>query len=348
MLDADTEVVSAANEWLSAGHGLTLVTVAKTWGSAPRPVGSLLAVRDDGRMVGSVSGGCVEDDLVERLRKRRPQPGRPEVTTYGVTRDEAGRFGLPCGGRLELVLEAMAPDSNDHTLLGELDAALSRRELHLRHVDLQTGAVTLNAADREQEFRYEENVLEKVFGPRWRLLIIGAGHLSRYVADMAGALGYEIIVCDPRQEFADAWDVCNTVLDRRMPDDVVTALGLDARSAVVALTHDPKLDDMALMVALESDAFYIGALGSRANNAKRRERLATLGLDDAALARLRGPVGLPIGSRTPAEIAVSIAADLTAVRRGAALQAPRILAPVAGSPDEAAVDATASLTAAHR
>ena len=335
MLDADTEVVSAAVEWLSAGHGATLATVARTWGSAPRPAGSLLAVRDDGRMVGSVSGGCVEDDLVGYLRGHGPEPGHPQRKTYGVTPDEAGRFGLPCGGRLELVLEALEPESRDHGLLAELDAALARRELRLRRVDLDSGAVDLGPAERERDFHCDEHALEKVFGPQWRLLVIGAGHLSRYVADMAGALDYEVIVCDPRAEFADAWDVSGTVLDRRMPDDVVTALGLDGRSAVVALTHDPKLDDMALMAALESDAFYIGALGSRANNAKRRERLAALGLDEAAIARLRGPVGLAIGSRTPAEIAVSIAADLTAVRRGAELGARKGDASETASPADA-------------
>ena len=163
-------------------------------------------------------------------------------------------------------------------------------------------------------------------------MLIGAGQLSRFVAQMAQALDYEVIVCDPREEYAASWQTADAVLDVRSPDDAVCALARDARTAVIALTHEPKLDDLALMEALVSQAFYVGALGSRANNARRRARLAGLALPPAAIARLHGPVGLPIGSRTPAEIAVAILAELTAVRNGIVLcagsQAPAGLAAV--------------------
>jgi xanthine dehydrogenase accessory factor len=167
--------------------------------------------------------------------------------------------------------------------------------------------------------RFDGDRLQTVHGPRWRLLIIGAGQLSRYLAQMAQALDYQVIICDPREEYAETWDVEGARLDRGMPDDVVNAMDLDARSAVVAVTHDPKLDDLALIEALKSPAFYVGALGSRLNTEKRRERLAQFDLSQAELARLHGPVGLRIGSKTPPEIAVSILAEMTAVRHGAAL-----------------------------
>jgi len=158
-----------------------------------------------------------------------------------------------------------------------------------------------------------------VHGPRWRLLIIGAGQLSRFLAQIALGMDYRVTVCDPREEYREGWDVPGTEMVREMPDDVVTAMQLDSRSAVVALTHDPKLDDLALMEALKSEAFYVGAIGSRSNNAKRRERLKLFDLSDAELARLHGPIGLYIASKTPAEIAISILAEITAVKNGVQL-----------------------------
>lgn len=312
MESADHEVLRTARDWLAAGQRVTLVTVAQTWGSSPRPVGSLLAINQQQGVVGSVSGGCVEEDLTERFRARRIFPERPELVHYGVDRDDARRFGLPCGGRLTLVCEPLADAGHIAELLRRIDA----RELIKRRVALASGEVTLSSATREAEFIFNEHALEKVFGPQWRLLVIGAGHLSRFVAQAALALDYQVIVCDPREEYARQWAVPGVEVTSQMPDDAVVALACDARSAVVALTHDPKLDDLALLEALNASAFYVGALGSRGNNAKRRQRLASLDIPPAALARLHGPVGLPIGSRTPAEIAVAIVAELTAVRHG--------------------------------
>ena len=326
MDNADREVLTAAADWLEAGHGVYLVTVARTWGSSPRPPGALLAVRaDDARFIGSVSGGCVEDDLSARLAAQGAQLAWPRVESYGVTAEQTHHFGLPCGGRLDLVAERLVSAAPLQAIL----AAVDERRLVARHLCLATGEASLHAATREQEFCYDDANLIKVFGPAWRLILVGAGQLSRFVAQMALALGYEVIVCEPRDDYTGQWQVPGSVLDTRMPDELVTALARDARTAVVALTHDPRLDDLALMDALASPAFYVGALGSHANSARRRARLAGLGLPAEAVARLHAPVGLAIGSRTPAEIAIAILAELTAVRHhieSQTLSAPAVAA----------------------
>ena len=278
----------------------------------------MLAVRaDDARFVGSVSGGCVEDDLSARLAAQGARLVLPRIENYGVTPEQNHRFGLPCGGRLDLVVEKLASAEPLRVMLRAMD----QRRLTARRVCLATGEVSLHTAKRDAAFHFDGENLVKVFGPAWRLVLIGAGQLSRFVAQMAQALDYEVIVCDPREEYAAQWQLADVALDTRSPDDVVCALARDVRTAVIALTHEPKLDDLALMEALVSPAFYVGALGSHANNARRRARLADLALPPVAIARLHGPVGLPIGSRTPAEIAVAILAELTAVRNGIVLRA---------------------------
>jgi len=314
--DPDREVLDASLTWLRDGHRVVLFTVARTWGSSPRPLGSLLVVRHDGRLVGSVSGGCVEEDLVERCQAGEWLDAGVRGVAYGVDRAEADRFGLPCGGRLELVAETLVDGSS----LEPVTAALDARRLTAREVDLRTGMVRLQDAAHEDLFHYDPDLLRKVFGPKWRLVIIGAGQLSRYVAEFARPLGYEVIVCDPRAEYTQGFDVEGVRLESDMPDDVVRALATDTRSAVLALTHDPRLDDMALMEALESPAFYVGAIGSMGNQGKRSRRLIELGVAKARLGALHGPVGLPIGSKTPAEIAVAVVAELVASRNGVRLQ----------------------------
>ncbi len=331
MQSPDLEVLRAAGEWLTNGHGVILVTVARTWGSSPRPPGSLMAVCSDGRFVGSVSGGCVEDDLVARLQSRTEPLALPEIHSYGITAEQTHRFGLPCGGRLDLVVEPLRDAGPVRAILEHVDARKAVR----RRLCLATGEASLHPAGRDRFFVYDGDNLEKAFGPSWRLLLIGAGQLSRYVAEMALSLDYHVIVCDPRAEYAAAWQVAGADLDSRMPDDAVGALATDSRSGVIALTHDPKLDDMALMEALMSDAFYVGALGAAKNNAKRRARLASLGVPEARLAQLHGPVGLPLGGRTPPEIAIAILAELTAVRHGKRLVVvDENRADVAGPPPE--------------
>lgn len=323
MDSVDLQVLKSTAAWLAEGHRVVLATVTRTWGSAPRQAGAMLAVRGDGMVAGSVSGGCVEDDLIDKVRAHSVAAAGPEVVVYGIGKDDAQRFGLPCGGRLEIVLEPV----RDATTIAGVLARVERHELVARSLDMASGTATLASASRSDVLSFDRRRLVTIHGPRWRLLIIGAGQLSKYLAQMAQALDYEVIVCDPREEYADTWDVPGVALDRGMPDDVVVALGLDPHSAVVAVTHDPKLDDLALLEALKSAAFYVGALGSRVNTAKRRERLAQFDLSPGEIARLHGPVGLRIGSRTPPEIAVAILAEMTAVRRGVALSAVGVKTP---------------------
>jgi xanthine dehydrogenase accessory factor len=315
MDSSDLMTLDTALGWLDAGHRVMLATVVQTWGSSPRPPGAWAAFCDDGRVAGSVSGGCIEDDLATRARGYGGAQAQPEVVRYGVTRDEADRFGLPCGGTLRLVLEQA-----DSATLRALQQRLARRELVKRVVNLHTGHSTLHPAEPEDELFCDDAVLHSIHGPRWRLLIIGAGQTSVHLASMATALDYAVTVCDPREEYRGAWPLPGIPFTTEMPDDAVTAMHPDARTAIVALTHDPKLDDLALIDALQSRAFYVGALGSRVNQEARKARLREhFDLTPEQLSRLYGPVGLPIGSRTPGEIAVSILAGLTAAKNGADL-----------------------------
>ncbi|MBC8056743.1 MAG: XdhC family protein [Rhizobiales bacterium] len=310
----DLQVLTQARDWFNAGHKVWLVTVIETWGSAPRPPGALLCLRGDGLVAGSVSGGCVEDDLIDRLRHGE-RVATPSLIAYGVTKEEAARFGLPCGGNLRLVQEPLQGTA----WIDDILARTARHELVARRMTLATGEVTVEAASRGDAFAFDGQELVALFGPRWRLLIIGAGQLSRAVAQMALMLDFEVICCDPRDEYNLSWDVPGTTFSKAMPDDLVLELQLDPHSAVVAVTHDPKLDDLVLLEACKSPAFYIGALGSRGNTAKRRERLALFDLSPAEIDRLHGPIGLDIGAKTPAEIAVSIVAEIVAVKNGIVL-----------------------------
>lgn len=321
MDSVDLQVLRTARDWVEAGRRVVMATVVRTWGSSPRPIGALSAIRDDGMVVGSVSGGCVEDDMIVRVREGSLAENRPTTTKYGVTAEEATRFGLPCGGTLELVLEPLTASSRLDELLGRV----ARRELVARTLDMETGKVTIGPAKWSDQLTFDGKTLVNVHGPRWRLLIIGAGQLSQYLAQMAQALDYQVTVCDPREEYSDTWSLPSVEVRRGMPDDAVTEMNLDGHSAVVTLTHDPKLDDLALLEALKSPAFYVGAIGSRKNNDARRKRLAEFDLSQEEIARLHGPVGLNLNCKTPPEIAIAILAEMTAIRNGA--QALEFLAP---------------------
>jgi xanthine dehydrogenase accessory factor len=312
MDSVDLQVLKSARDWVDAGRRVVMVTVIRTWGSAPRPIGALTAIRDDGMVVGSVSGGCIEDDMIEEVRKGGLVGDKPATTRYGVSAEEAKRFGLPCGGTLELVLEPLAKES----ALGELLARVERHELVSRRLEMATGRVTLAPAHADDQLTFDGKTLVTVHGPRWRLIIIGAGQLSNFLAQMAQGLDYQVTICDPREEYAEGWDVPGAELRRGMPDDVVIEMNPDGHTAVVTLTHDPKLDDMALLEALKSPAFYVGAIGSHRNNEARRGRLAEFDLSQEEIARLHGPVGLKLGAKTPPEIAIAILAEMTAVRNG--------------------------------
>jgi xanthine dehydrogenase accessory factor len=315
MDSVDLEVLRKSAQWLEDGKRVLLVTVVRTWGSSPRPPGAMLAVREDGQVVGSVSGGCIEDDIVERSRREGPYITRPQSATYGVSAEDARKFGLPCGGTIQLVLEP----AGAHSRIAELLGMIEQGRLVARKLDLESAQVTLAAAHAADGLLFDGRTLTTIHGPRYRMLVIGAGQLSKYLAQIAVGLDYQVTVCDPREEYTESWDVPGVSLVKTMPDDTVIELKLDERCAVVALTHDPKLDDMALLEALKSRAFYVGALGSRANNLKRRKRLEEFDLTPEQIARLHGPIGLYIGSRTPPEIAISILAEITAVKNGVAL-----------------------------
>ena len=321
MEDLDTLVLRTALRWQTAGLPVVLVTVARTWGSSPRPPGSLMALNARGEVVGSVSGGCIEDDLIHRIREGGVQAAcatdAPAVLRYGISADEAHRFGLPCGGTVELVLEVLAP----HSRLAELLQACQQRRSTERVLDLRTGHVTLHKVERGGRHDgvplLTDTQLTTCLGPQNRLIVIGAGDLSRFLCQMALSLGFEVVVCDPREEHRASWGLDGVEISHEMPDDLILRLRPDARTAVVALTHDPKLDDLALIDALQSEAFYVGAIGSRRNSTLRRERLHEhFDLPEAALQALHGPAGLYIGSKTPAEIALSIMAEVVAVKNG--------------------------------
>ena len=306
----DLTVLKQSIGWIEGGRRVALATVVETWGSAPRPVGAWLAIRDDGQIVGSVSGGCVEDDLIARVRQDIFTRPLPQVVVYGVSKEEAARFGLPCGGTLRLVVE---PDP-DIALLKDLRGRVAVKHMTARVLELATGRAHLEDASRADSLSFDGSVMKAIYGPRWRLILIGAGQLSQYVAQIALGADYEVTVVDPREEFAASFGIDGVTFLRGMPDDEILEFGPDQHTAIVALTHDPKLDDMALLEALKSPAFYVGALGSRANTARRKERLALFDLSCAEIERLHGPAGLYVGARTPPEIAISIMAEITAAK----------------------------------
>ena len=311
----DIEVIGRARDWLQARQRVALVTVIRTWGSSPRPPGSLLAMNGAGRFVGSVSGGCVEEALVERYRNGELAGPAPTLVDFGVDRHEASRMGLPCGGRLEVLVEELDNPESIETLLRRLQNG----QLVTRKVDLASGRVSLLEHEGIIEFQVSKTGLIKTFGPAWQLLLIGDGQLARHLAAMAQQLDYRVIICDPREAYDAAAPPAGVQQSRVMPDDAVQGMGDQARTAIVALAHDPRQDDLALSAALGSQAFYIGALGSARTAQARRERLQSLGISTKQIARIHGPAGLHIGSKRPAEIAVSILAEITAVRNGIAV-----------------------------
>jgi xanthine dehydrogenase accessory factor len=315
MNSTDLSVLKAVVDWLKAGYPVAIATVVKTWGSAPRPIGSWLAIRGDGQVTGSVSGGCVEDDLIRRVQTEILTKDLPEMVVYGVSQEEAARFGLPCGGTLRLLVEPKPELAILETIL----TSISNHQIISRTVDLVTGQSKLEAGNRDEAFVCDDRLMKTTYGPRWRMVIIGAGQLSLYTADFALASDFEVIVIDPREEYAEVINREQIQFIKGMPDDVLLDICIDSHTAIVALTHDPKLDDMALMEALRSPAFYVGALGSRVNTQKRKARLLEFDVTEEQVERLHGPVGLFIGALTPPEIAVSILAEVIAVKYGVPL-----------------------------
>lgn len=289
------EVLAQASSWLAAGHGVAVATVIRTWGSSPRRVGSQLAVNDRGEMVGSVSGGCVEAAVVEEALEVL-RGARARVVPFRVTNERAWEVGLACGGALDVFVERADPG----TVAGALEALSARGQAE---VVLELGAGERCTVPLEIPAR---------------LVVVGAVHIAQALAPMAQLAGLEVLVVDPRTAFATAERFPGVALDRSWPDEALARAGLDRRAAVVALTHDPKLDDPAVAAALRSEAFYVGALGSRKTQSALRARLAEQGFGEIELARIHGPVGLAIGAATPGEIAASILAEVIACRRAPA------------------------------
>jgi xanthine dehydrogenase accessory factor len=317
----DIEVLSRALAWLQSGQRVALATVIRTWGSSPRPPGSLLVMNQTGQFVGSVSGGCVEESLVARYCDGELAGPAPTMVDFGVDRQEATRMGLPCGGRLELLVEELTGTDSIESLL----LRLHNGELVARRVDLISGQVSIETAsqplgDCSTAFQVSDTEVVKTFGPAWQLLLIGDGQLARHLASMARHLDYRVIICDPRDAFAPSSPLADVHYSREMPDDAVKGLSEQARSAIVTLAHDPRQDDLGLSAALESRAFYIGALGSSRSAQARDKRLESLGYSPEQIGRIHGPAGLQIGSKRPAEIALSILAEITAIRNGISQQ----------------------------
>lgn len=323
MENADQHVLTQLTEWIEAGQDCWLCTVVKTWGSSPRPVGSLLCCNDQGHIAGSLSGGCIEDDLLEKLQNGQMAKEKPEVLIYGENTEESERFGLPCGGQLHVVVEPFTSKQHLEPLLQVVNR-IRDRECIERKVDIATGEMGVEARERFRHLDFigdfentdvaGERFMVQTYGPRYQLFLIGAGQVSQYLADMAKALDYQILVCDPREHIIEQWPIEGVQLISDMPDDAVKNHANDTFSAIIALTHDPRIDDMGLMEALKTDAFFVGAMGSTRTSAKRRERLLMLDLTEQEISRLHAPVGLPIGSKTPSEIAIAILAQLTALR----------------------------------
>ena len=321
MENADQQVLKQLTQWVLEGRPSWLCTVVKTWGSSPRPIGSLLACNSEGQIAGSLSGGCIEEDLLEKLQRGEMANAGPEVLVYGVSQAETERFGLPCGGQLHVVIEPFVDQRHLDTLRA-ITERIEQRACIERTLDIATGDMTLTETERFRHLQFDgafdntpgKKTLHQTFGPRHQLFLIGCGQVSQYLAEMAKALDYQVVVCDPRANLMEQWPVEGVQLITSYPDDAIRAQATDSFSAIIALTHDPRIDDMGLMEALTTDAYFIGAMGSTKTSENRKARLKQLDISDDLIARLHAPVGLPIGSKTPAEIAIAILAQLTALR----------------------------------
>ena len=320
MLSSNQHVISTVTQWLRNGEMAWLCTILKTWGSSPRPTGSLMACNLAGELAGSISGGCIEEDLLQQLNngsllQRHNEEKRPFIIKYGITEDEVERFKLPCGGQLHILLELIEPTAENLANFNRLNKAINQHQPIARQLNLETGGISVLAGSPNEACTdINKNLFTHQLSPSYKLLLIGAGEVARYVAQMALALDYEITLCDPREHYLNNWQVNGVIKTNKMPDDVVRKDFSHNYAAIVALAHDPRVDDMALMEALKTDAFYVGAMGSIKTSEKRRERLPQLDLTPEEINKLHAPIGFSIGSKTPAEIAISILAELTAVR----------------------------------
>ena len=321
MLSSQQQIISFVASRLRSDKPVWLCTILKTWGSSPRPIGAMMACTPDGELLGSLSGGCIEEDFLEQLRdgslkSQYDAAGRPFTVRYGETEAEQARLKLPCSGQLHVLLEYIAATESNRAVFRKLTANLENHNKISRVVNLESGQISSDDHSSEDAVVMEGNVMTHSLSPMYRLLLLGAGDVARYVAEMALALEYDVMLCDPRPKYLNNWYVDGVETTSRLPDDVVRERFSNPYSGIIALAHDPRVDDMALMEALKTDAFYIGAMGSERTSAARRERLPELGLNKDEIDSLHAPIGFEIQSKTPAEIAISIMAEVTAVRHG--------------------------------
>jgi xanthine dehydrogenase accessory factor len=312
MNSLDQQVLNQLAAWLEAGKPCWLCTITDTFGSSPRPIGSLLVCNEDGLHCGSLSGGCVEDNLRASLFTGELATTTPAHMRYGVAVEDVLKLGLPCGGSMQVLIEPIAPtQAPQYRQLADL---VSKRVLVQRQVNIHSGATSFQEIPRFHPLQLNHDTLLHTYGPSFQLLLIGAVQVAWYLADMASSLDYDVEICDPRKELVDNSPAVNAKLSVAMPDDWLRSKIIDQQTAVIALCHDPRIDDMALMEALCHDAFYIGAMGSERTSAKRRERLQALDISPTQIDKLHAPVGLALGSKTPPEIAIAILAELTQLR----------------------------------
>ena len=321
MLSSQQQIISFVKDSLHREKSVWLCTILKTWGSSPRPIGAMMACTFDGELVGSISGGCVEEDFLEELREGKlkdlyQSQAKPITVVYGETEAEQARLKLPCGGQLHVLLELLEPSVENKTVFENIHSALERHLTTSRIVNMSNGKITVGDHARKEALVIEKETMIHSLSPMYKLLLLGAGDVAKYVAEMALALEYQVTLCDPRPNYLDNWSVQGVETSARLPDDIVRESYSNPYSGIVALAHDPRVDDMALMEALKTDAFYVGAMGSERTSAARRDRLPELGLTKDEINTLHAPIGFEIASKTPAEIAISIMAEITAVRHG--------------------------------
>ena len=314
MSRSEVEILERGQHWLAEGERVVLATVAHTWGSSPRPAGAIMVLGESGRFAGSVSGGCIEEELLARVRADFPRAF--ETIEYNSDTSRT----LPCGGRLLLTLEPLASIPE----LPAMMAALRDGASVVRRLDLEQGTVAWAAADSEARTRFEDQMLNVVYEPAWRLVVVGAGELASWVCRFANLLDYAIEICDPRPEYREAWSLRELTVAGDYPDDFIGAHPADAHTAIVALTHDPKVDDLTMLEGLRTPAFYIGALGSGRTTAKRAARLIEhFGVTPVDVQRIRGPIGIDLKTRKPQEIALAVMTDITAARNGVTITTQR-------------------------
>ncbi|GHB21455.1 XdhC family protein [Salinicola rhizosphaerae] len=322
MQHLDLQVLETALAWTNAGDTVWLCSVLATFGSSPREPGSMLVAKADGSHVGSLSGGCIEEDFLGRIAEGEFAESLT-VVRYGEGADESPQVSLPCGGILDVLVERLTPDAETLTHLEVLHATLLGQRSLVRHIDLGSGRKRfVEAGENGPRVERDGDIIRLRVGPALRLIIAGISPVSQFCAEFARALGFEVIVCDPREEARRGFDLEGVEIQSVLPSLFIGSGAVHAATAIVALTHDPRLDDLAMIEAVRTPAFYIGVMGSLRTSEKRAERLKRSGgLDDDAIARIHMPIGLNLDSKTPAEIALAVVADVLRVRRGRARDA---------------------------